>query len=297
MAEYIPMVAKGWRQGVEPTGDVLQMRTYLRTMGLTDLDIHRIAVQMERPNGVEYFSNGGILPNIDKWDDPAAYQAYQAAVIKEVNELIVTPGLERPNIMDENMAYSVLFQFKSFTFSSTSRMAMSGLQGNDPYLMQGVAFSLAFGALSYYTYAMSAGGKTLEEANEMDAEKWVWEAVKRSGILGALSIGTDAAGEVPGLNGEEPTIFTKPTGLLGVFLGPTYSQLEKMASVATQINSDDTEQQARNLRKLRQVFVPFQNHFLFRQLFDDLLLLCFAYWHITLHAIFIFQFSIFFAKS
>lgn len=268
MAEYVPAVARAWREGIEPTGDLLQMRTYLRNMGLTDFDIHRIAMQMEKPGGVENFSNGGVLPNLDVWDDMAAYQAYQAAILKEVNELIVTPGLERPNWTDENMAYSIVAQFKSFTFSSTSRMAMSGLQGNDPYLMQGVAFSLAFGALSYYTYAMTAGGKTLEKANEMEAEVWLWEAVKRSGLLGALSIAGDAAAEVPAISGEEPSIFTKPSGLLGVFLGPTYSQADKMAAVTQQLNSDSPEQLARNLRAIRQVFVPFQNHFLFRQLFD-----------------------------
>jgi hypothetical protein len=268
MAEYVPEVAGAWRKGVEPTGDVLQMRTYLRNMGLTDLDIHRIAAQLEKPGGVETFSNGGVLPNLDKWDDPAAYQAYQAGILKEVNELIVTPGLERPNWVDENMAYSLVAQFKSFTFSSSSRMAMSGLQGNDPYLTQGVAFSLAFGALSYYTYAVSVGGKTLAEANERNADKWLWESVKRSGILGALSFGTDIAGNIPGLNGKESTMFTKPSGLLGVLLGPTYSQAEKVATVITQLNTDDPKQQARNLRNLRQVFIPHQNHFLFRQLFD-----------------------------
>lgn len=268
MAEYVPAVAKAWRDGVEPTGDLLQMRTYLRNMGLSDLNINRISVQMERPGGVENFSNGGVLPNLDAWDDMAAYQAYQAAILKEVNELIVTPGLERPNWTDENMAYSLVAQFKSFTFSSTSRMAMSGLQGNDPYLMQGVAFSIAFGALSYYTYALTAGGKTLEEANKMEVDNWIWQAVTRSGILGAVSLAADAAMEVPAVSGEEPTIFTKPSGLLGEFLGVTYSQAEKMANVVMQINSDDPEQQARNLRAIRQVFIPYQNHFLWRQALD-----------------------------
>lgn len=268
MSEYVPAVTKAIRAGVEPAGDVLNMRTYLRNLGLSDVTIHKIALQMEKPNGVETFSNGGILPNLDVWDDVTAYQAYQAAALKEVNELIVTPGLERPNWTDENMAYSLLAQFKSFTFSSTSRMAMSGLQGNDPYLIQGLAFSLAFGAVSYYTYAITAGGKTLEAANKMEPDKFLWEAVKRSGIIGALSIGTDAMEKIPLASGEQPTIFTKPSGLLGVFLGPTYGQAERMAGAVTQLNSASREQQERNLRAIRQVFVPFQNHFLFRQLLD-----------------------------
>lgn len=268
MAEYVPAVAKQMREGGEFTGDALQMRTYLRNLGLSDNTIQRLAFQMEREGGMEIFSNGGKLPNMDAWDDPVAYQAYQAAAIKEVNELIVTPGLERPNWTDENMGYSMLAQFKSFTFSSTSRMAMSGLQGNDPYLMQGVAFSLALGAVSYYTYALTAGGKTLEKAQEMDAAGIAWEAVKRSGVLGAVSLVSDALEKVPAASGEQPTIFTSQSGLLGAFLGPTFGQANKLAGAITQINSDDVDQQARNLKALRQVFVPMQNHFLFRRLFD-----------------------------
>jgi hypothetical protein len=268
MIEYVPKVAEAVRAGVEPTGPVLAMRTYLRKMGLRDLDIHRIALQMEKPDGVEVFSNGGRLPNINNWDDVAAFQAYQAAVIKEVDELIVTPGLERPNWVDENMGYSLVAQFQSFTFGATSRMAMSALQGNDPYLMQGIAFSLAFGAASYYLYAVSSGGKTYETAMQMDPEKWIWEAVKRSGILGVGSYVGGTMESIPALTGEEPSIFTRSSGLLGTFLGPTFGQLDKLSGAITQMGTDNEAQQARNLRSLRQIFVPFQNHFLFRQLFD-----------------------------
>lgn len=277
MATYVPAVAKAWRENAEFTGDLLEMRTYLRNLGLSDMDIHRIGLQMERADGVEYFSNGGVLPNLKAWDDPAAYQAYQAAVLNEVNKLIVTPGLERPNVVDENMAYSMLFQFKSFVFASNSRMAMSALQGNDPYLGQGIAFSLAFGALSYYTYAMFAGGKTAERMQEADLDEWIWEAVKRSGLMGAASIGGDIFDKVPLLGGgtDSPLMFTKPSGLLGTILGPTYSQADRMAEVIMKSKrpegTSDTEwakQVERNMKGIRQTFIPFQNHFLFRQALD-----------------------------
>ena len=276
MATYVPAVAKAWRENAEFTGDLLVMRTYLRNLGLSDMDIHRIGLQMERADGVEYFSNGGVLPNLKNWDDPAAYQAYQAAVLGEVNKLIVTPGLERPNVMDENMAYSMLFQFKSFVFASNSRMAMSALQGNDPYLAQGIAFSLAFGALSYYTHAVFAGGKTYERMQEADLDTWIWEAVKRSGILGAASIAGGAGERLPLISGDDtPLLFREPSGLLGTFLGPTYSQAERMAEVIVKSSkpegasdSEWAKQKERNMKALRQTFVPFQNHFLFRQTLD-----------------------------
>lgn len=266
MAEYIPAVAKQWRAGGEFTDDLLTMRTYLRRLGLSDVMLHRIALQMESPDGVEYFSNGGVLPNVHLWGDLQAFQAYQAAVLSEVNRLIVTPGLERPNFVDENLAFSMLTQFKSFTFASNSRMVMSSLQGNDPYVIQGVAMSLAIGAISYYLGALATGGAALDKANEAGADTWFWEATKRSGILGAISIGTDAAEELPWLTGDEtPALFRKPSGLLGTVLGPTYSQAIKMAEVATTLDAEDQE---RNMRKIRQVFIPYQNLFYFRRVFD-----------------------------
>lgn len=269
MAEYVPAVSKAMREGAEFTGDALQMRTYLRNLGLSDNTIQRLGAQMEKEGGMETFSNGGVLPNMDAWDDMVAYQAYQAAAIKEVNELIVTPGLERPNWTDENIGYSMIAQFKSFTFSATSRMAMSGLQGNDPYLLQGVAFSLAMGAVSYYTYAIAAGGKTLEEANKMEPEKFLWEAVMRSGIIGALGLGAEALEKVPAASGEQPTAFSAPGGLLGAFLGPTYGKAEALAGAIMQMNTDNPRQQLKNLNAIKRVFVPMQNHFLFRRLFDE----------------------------
>jgi hypothetical protein len=109
----------------------------------------------------------------------------------------------------------------------------------------------------------------------MDPQKFLWEAVKRSGLLGALSIGADAGAAIPLVTGTDTNVlFRKPGGLLGVFLGPTYSQLGKMEEFLTTVgdlNADGTlneVQHARNLRILRQVWVPYQNHFLLRQLFD-----------------------------
>jgi hypothetical protein len=57
----------------------------------------------------------------------------------------------------------------------------------------------------------------------------------------------------------------RPSGLLGTLLGPTYSQVDRMASVLTTLGAEDQEQ---NMRRIRQMIGPYQNHFLFRQLLD-----------------------------
>jgi len=121
LAEYIPAVADGIFRNAEFSGDLLQMRSHLRDLGLRDLDILRIANEMKNPKGMEQFSNGGALPNFDEWKDASAFHAYGAAVQSMVNKLIVRPGLERPNWMDENLAYSMVGQFSSFTYGANSR--------------------------------------------------------------------------------------------------------------------------------------------------------------------------------
>lgn len=273
LAEYVPAVADVLRRGATAEGDSLTMLTHLRDLGLQNNDILRIAQQMEAPNGMELFSNGGRLPNLNNWTDNQAFAAYAAAINTDVKRMIVTPGLERPNWTDENLAYSMVAQFKSFTFASNSRIMMSMLQGNDPYVVQGLFMALAMGAVSYYAGAVASGGTALDRANKLEAEDWIYEAVDKSGILGVLSLGQKVGEQIPGLNqyavfGGEDKPYRRNTGLTGQIFGPTAGQFMKMVDVAN--NIDDPDKAESNIRKLRQVFVPFQNVFYFKQMLDQI---------------------------
>lgn len=275
LGEYIPQAAakleKAMMTGTEVGADAEKMLTYLRELGLRDMDIVNIGRQMAKDGGMEVFPNGGRLPNFDVWDDAAAFRAYGAAVQGDVNRMILTPGLERPNKFDENIAWSLVWQFQSFGAAVNSRLILAGLQGNQPYLMQGIMFSLATGALSYYAWATAVGGKSLDKANEMDLEDWIYQAVDRSGMMGLMSYPWRIAEQVPALNqmaifGGEDQAYRRPVGLVGALFGPTASKLEKMTELLKTI--DQPERQARNLHLMRQLFVPYQNHFLFRRMVD-----------------------------
>lgn len=270
---YIPRVAEVLKRNGAFEGESQAMLEYLRQRGLRDLDILRIAGQIERPGMMEEFSNGAKLPNLDLWEDMAAYRAYGAAVRNEVNKLIITPGLEQPNIVDENIATSMIFQFKSFMFASTSRIAMSNLQGSDPYLVQGTLATLAMGALSYYTWAVASGDPALERANELDIQDWIYESVDRSGILGALSFPQKVGEQIPYLAqfavfGGEEKAYRRPVGLLGTVFGPSAGQFEKMTEFLKNVGAEEPGPQRRNLKLLRQLMIPYQNHFLLRRGFD-----------------------------
>lgn len=269
LAEYTPrigqLIAEARLAGKDVVaGPELESQlVYLRRLGLRDDDILRIAQQMAQPNAMEKFGSDAVLPNLDVWEDKAAYRAYSAALTREVDDLIITPGLDRPNYHDENMAYSLLAQFQSYTFSSTNRVLMSGLQGNEPYLMQGIAFSLAFGALSYYAGAWVSGGKTWEDAKNRDAAGVLYSAVDKSGLLGVLSIPLKIGEQLPytsemAIFGGKEQKYRRPSGLYGTVFGPTAGQLEKVADII--LNVGDEKQRERIMKRVWSL-LPYNNVF------------------------------------
>lgn len=135
-------------------------------------------------------------------------------------------------------------------------------------LAQGLVFSLALGALSYYTWAVSRGegSAVLEE----DWEKWADEAVARSGLLGILQEPWDFAQKIPGLS-EKVTFSGTPlerrraSGLLGQAFGPSVDLAERSANLLLGM-SDPTQSTVHTARTLS----PYQNVFYLRRLIDEI---------------------------
>jgi hypothetical protein len=257
------------RQGEFPAREVAKAQDMLRAQGIDQTMAVRIADQFDRRDGSTEFQDGFRLPNTEFWDDMEAVMALRAAVSKLVNDLIITPGLDRPSWMDENMAFKMVAQFRSFTYTSTNRVMMAGLQEPDMVYLQGAMFSLALGALSYYTWAASTGGTAYSEAMEMNESKWIYEAVARSGLLAVLSEGQRIGEQIPGLNhlaifGGEETRSQRATSLMGAVFGPSYDLGERLATVVQGIH-DPTQSTLRNARR---AMVPYQNVFYLRRLID-----------------------------
>lgn len=266
MSSYIPRVAL-MRGTAE---ELAEARKFLRRVSLDDNMIKRIHSQYMLPGGSTEFQGGVRLPNTGKWTDSEAARAYAAAVLQEVNDLIITPGYDLPVMVDANMAYRLFFQFKSFTFAATTRILMSGLQDPDIYLLEGASMSLALGALSYYVWAVSIGGKSYEDAMKLDEGKWLAEAYNRSGLAGITSFGTDIGAEIPLLS--QYALFDpgssarrRSSSLMGAVFGPTYDLVEQVASVAQGLDSP-TQSTLHSARLLG----VYQNHWLFSRAFDRL---------------------------
>ena len=245
-------------------------RELLAAHGIDDAMANRIWDQFNIPGGSSDMVDGNRLPNMENWDDYRSMAAYRAALIKFVDDTIVTPGVDRPAWMDANIGFKLLAQFRSFTFASTQRVVMAGLQEQDRNIASGIAFSLAMGAVSYYTYAASVGGDVWEEAQKMDAGKWADEAIDRSGLLGVFSLGLDAAHNVPGLapytsfSGQRTTRRSARSAMSAI-VGPSYGLAENIINVIQGID-EPTQSTLNNARKI----VPYQNVFYIRQLLDTI---------------------------
>lgn len=224
--------------------------------------------------------DGVLWPNTESWDDPAAVMAYRAAILREVERTIITPGVERPLLSDSTLAGRLMFQFKSFALSSTSKTAIAALQQHDMAVVNGIMLSLAMGTVSYYIAAKLTGGNVEAEmeAALADAlsgnknkglEKFADEAISRSGLLAAMGMAQDIASTVPAvapyvtLSGER-TSRQAGNDFWQALLGPTYDLGSRLHAGTSWGENGFTSDDARQLRKM----VPLQNHFALRQWFD-----------------------------
>lgn len=136
-------------------------------------------------------------------------------------------------------------------------------------LLQGSLFSVALGAVSYYTWAMSRGGSAQENMQNADMETWIYEAVHRSGLLGVLSEGVKIGEQIPWLNdyavfGGEQRNTRMASSVMGQIFGPTYDLAERLVGVTQGLN-DPTQS---TLHAARVAMVPYQNVFYLTKLFD-----------------------------
>lgn len=249
---------------------------YLASVNLSPDLIETVWQQVQKGGGAKI--NGVWLPQTERWDmaDPqvrAAKRAYYAAMAKEVDDTIITPGFERPSVVDKNLPWKMLFQFKSFAMSSTTKTLMAGLQedGFKAKFLTGTMVSLAFGALSYYLWAVATGGKAYTEMLNADIDKWADEAIARAGITGAGDLAHSFAQRIPGIQPYTSFSGTRSSrreagDISEAILGPSFDFLEKTGGVLSGID-EPTQGTAKQFKSL----IPLQNHFLLRQGFDAII--------------------------
>lgn len=209
---------------------------------------------------------GVFLPNTEDWTDLKAVEAFRAIVVREVETLIVTPGLEKPLWMSKDLG-RIIGQFKSFATASTQRTLLAGLQQKDAAALTGVLTALALGAFTAKIKATARG----EDTREWGPGRWAAEAFDNSGLGGAITEAGNIADKWTGgkvglarLGGEEVSRY-QSRNAVGAMLGPTFDFAGDLAQVTRAVSTGEVTRS--DLHALRQV-LPMQNLFYIRRLFD-----------------------------
>jgi len=175
---------------VTQTGNVRQAENFLSNLGIDDAMADKIWKELTAtPNGANRV-NGVMLPNTGEWADGDVARAFNAGIVQLADDVIVTPGLERPLIMDGSMTGRILFQFRSFAFASITKSlvysAQSLKQGRYMDVIPSIAMAIGLGMVNYWLWAKLAGGDHEKRMEQASPEKFFDEGLARSGILGPL---------------------------------------------------------------------------------------------------------------
>lgn len=223
--------------------------------------------------------DGARLPNTAEWKDRGAARAFEAALQREVDMTVITPGLEKPLWMSKPVA-SLLGQFKAFIAASNERMLIANLQRSDWNTLQGLFAAVTLGMLSYRLYTLVSGQKASERPQD-----WVKEGISRSGVMGWFDEINSMGAKMTGGNADiyraigadKPLSRMQSRGILGTFAGPTAGKIERLAQigrsgsneVARAFGSTTADEWSASDTTAVRRLLPFQNLFMIRRLLDE----------------------------
>jgi len=258
-------IASKWAKGVAPNRHSLMTLT---NSGIDEGMAKRIAKMFAKFGDNE--AAGLRLPNAQRWTDTDAAQAFRASVLKQVDEIIVTPGAgDRPLFMQSSEAGRHIGQFKTFMFAATNKVAIARMQQRDAEALNGMILSVALGSLVYAEKQMLSGREV-----SSDPALIIKEGVDRSGITGwvmdANNMVEKFSGNRMGMSamlGGQPASRYASRNMAGALAGPTFGTVNDILTVLGSTASGDFNKQ--DLHALRKI-APYQNLFYIRQLLNGL---------------------------
>jgi hypothetical protein len=212
---------------------------------------------------------GGVrIANTADWDDQIAVDAMRQALIRDVDNTVITPGVGDAPLWTSKEWGKTLFQFKRFSSASTQRILISGLQAHDAQAMNGVLSLFALGLMG----AMIRDSMN-PNAPKRDTRGWIKEGIDKSGVISMFmemdSLFYKTTG-IPGLtqlaSGEEAGRFASQ-GAMERALGPTAGLFNDVARAVQGVSKGDLT--VADMHKTRRL-MPGQNLFYTRWAFDQI---------------------------
>lgn len=145
---------------------------------------------------------------------------------------------------------------------------LSGLQMRDMKTLNGVALMTGLGMMVYATKEAQRGRELSD-----DPIKWIIEGVDRSGVTGWFMDANNITEKftrgrigVSALTDDPLMSRYASRGVIGAALGPSVGMVEDLATFTGGLSSGEVDEASMTAgRRL----LPYQNHFLFRELFDE----------------------------
>lgn len=232
----------------------------------SDPRIRRYETKIVRHPGHGEIHDGVYLAQTENWTDREAIEALRAAVVRDVDRIIVTPGQDKPLWMSTELGKTI-GQFKSFSVSSMQRTMLAGIQQRDAATLNGTLLMLALGAA---TYALKE--RLADRELSDDPAVWAVNAFDRSGLTGWLMEANGISekltrGRVGAsfFTGEQITRYAS-RNVTGAFLGPSADAVADIFQISGSIFAGDTTKS--DLRRAR-MLLPMQNLFYARWLFNQ----------------------------
>jgi len=207
------------------------------------------------------------IANARNWDDLEAKELFRAAIRKQIDEIIVTPGLDKPLWMSR-AGWKTIGQFKSFAFASTQRVMMAGMQQADANTYSGLVAMTFLGSMVYGWKSMLSGRDPSD-----DIRVWIKEGVDRSGVLGIFADVNNITEKLTrgrvgasALTGGQTMSRYASRNLAGTLMGPSFGLAQDVFQITGSAFSGDFKQT--DTHKARQL-LPFQNIPYIRGLFDS----------------------------
>lgn len=249
-----------------------RQRVSLRESNVDTAMSKRIWGEFSKPDGGATI-DGTMLSNTANWTDERARMHFTAAIARDVERAVVTPGQEKPIWLSTN-AGGVLGQFKTFSIASGNKILISNLQRRDAQSLQGVVAAVGMGVLSYRLSTLIRGQQWPDRPQ--DAIK---EGINRSGILGPLEdVNMFAAKASSGtvdiyrlIGADKPLSRNVNRTILSSLLGPTAGKIEnigRVSAAATATREDGSRAwSAGDTHALRRL-IALQNVFYLNRAFD-----------------------------
>ena len=243
-------------------------KTALSSSGI-DKDMARRIANQFNEHGTKTKSN--FMANTSQWSDKQAVDAFGAALNKDINITIVTPGLgDTPKWMSKELG-STIAQFKKFAMSATQRMLMRGMQEKDLDFLFGSMLLMGSGMLIdgiYHKYRFN------RDYSKLSLTQKLLNAFDRSGLAGiytdvnkAIETLTDNRFGIAPMIGEKKPYGSSTRWKMGTIFGASGGQIYNIFDIMFDVGGNKyNHHTAKNVRRL----IPFQNVWYLDWLFDDI---------------------------